>query len=357
MKQVFLSLLVFALAFTACSSDSDGLSKTDVVSILETELSRNSLRENPRDSVFIIKRDTVISIVNNRDTIVTIIGGGKDTLLVSSRDTVYIRDTVLWGGSMGNSENEVARSVWLSPVYRAENGLDSVYEIQTEIYSNGRWSRSSTDTLSEYWLSFSDENYDLAWDSVLKDFGKDSLILYDTTITYRDPYSQYRYKGTIHVKGRSLLMALRDTCISEYSAATGMYRFTIRKDLRRIGFKYAVLSFSFLSFGQNTEGGYYGYFYNPSGNYVNSEKYRQTETFEYADASTGSLQRKAFFGYGINPLVERNYIIRSYSWRNDSVYVESACYSDGNCAYTRDRLSITSSDEDYNRCLEGAASR
>lgn len=354
MKQILQSLFILALAFTACSNDSEGLSKADVVSILDSELSKDSLLENTRDSVFIVKRDTVISIVNNRDTIVTIIGGSeKDTLLISSRDTVYIRDTVLWGGS----ENDVARSVWLSPVYKAENGLDSVYEIETEIYSNGRWVRSSTDTLSERWLSFSDENYDPARDSILKDFGSDSLILYDTTITYRDPYRQTRYKGTVHVKGRSLLMALRDTCISEYSAATGMYRFTIRKDLRRIGFKYAVLSFSFLSFGQNTEGGYYGYFYNPSGNYVNSEKYRQTETFEYADASTGSLQRKAFFGYGINPLVERNYIIRSYSWRNDSVYVESACYSDGNCAYTRDRLSITSSDEDYNRCLEGAASR
>lgn len=341
MKQILQSLFILALAFTACSNDSEGLSKADVVSILESELSKDSLLENTRDSVFIVKRDTVISIVNNRDTIVTIIGGSeKDTLLISSRDTVYIRDTVLWGGS----ENDVARSVWLSPVYRAENGLDSVYEIQTEEYSNKRWLRSSTDTLFEYWLSFSDENYDSARDSVLKDFGNDSLILYDTTITYRDPYRQTRYKGTVHVKGRSLLMALRDTCISEYSAATGMYKFTIRKDLRRIGFEHNV---PLLSFGQNTEGGYYFY----------SEKYRQTESFEYADASTGSLQRKAFYGYGVNPLVERNYIIRSYSWRNDSIYVKSACYSDGNCAYMRDRLSITSFDEDYNRCLEGAASR
>ena len=353
MQQVFLALLVFCLAFTACSSDSDGLSKADVVSILETELSKDSLRENSRDSVFVVKRDTVISIVNNRDTIITIIGGGKDTLLLSSKDTIYIRDTVLWGGS----ENDVARSVWLSPVYKAENGLDSVYEIQAEYYSNGRWLRSSSDTLSKFWLSFSDENYDPERDSILTDFGSDSLILYDTIITYSNPYSQNRYKGTIHVKGRSLLMALRDTCISEYSAATGMYKFTIRKDLRRIGFQYAVDYFSWLSFGKNTEGGYYGSFYNPSGNYWNSEKYRQTETFEYADASTGSLKRKAFFGYGINPLVERNYIIRSYSWRNDSVYVKSACYTDGNCAYTRDRLSITSSDADYNCCLEGAASR
>lgn len=340
MKQILQSLFILALAFTACSNDSEGLSKADVVSILESELSKDSLLENTRDSVFIVKRDTVISIVNNRDTIITIIGGGKDTLLVSSKDTVYIRDTVLWGGS----ENDVARSVWLSPVYKAENGLDSVYEIQTEEYSNKRWLRSSTDTLFEYWLSFSDENYDSARDSVLKDFGNDSLILYDTTITYSNPYRRYRYKGTVHVKGRSLLMALRDTCISEYSAATGMYKFTIRKDLRRIGFEHNV---PLLSFGQNTEGGYYFY----------SEKYRQTESFEYADASTGSLQRKAFYGYGVNPLVERNYIIRSYSWRNDSIYVKSACYSDGNCAYTRDRLSITSFDEDYNRCLEGAASR
>ena len=341
MKQILLALSVPVFAFTACSSDSDGLSKAEVVSILETELSKDSLRENSRDSVFIIKRDTVISIVNNRDTIITIIGGGKDTLLVSSKDTVYIRDTVLWGGS----ENDVARSVWLSPVYRAENGLDSVYEIQTEIYSNGRWLRSSTDTLFEYGLSFSDENYDPARDSVLKDFGKDRLILYDTTVTYSNPYSQYRYKGTIHVKGKSLLMALRDTCISEYSAATGMYRFTIRKDLRRIGFQYVA---PLLSFGQNTKNDYASW---------TSEKYMHSEEFEYADASTGSLRRKAFRKYRVNPLVEGNYIIRSYSWRNDSVYVKSACYSDGNCAYTRDRLSITSSDEDYNRCLEGAASR
>lgn len=339
MKQILLSLFILALAFTACSNDSDGLSKADVVSILETELSKDSLRENTRDSVFIIKRDTVISIVNNRDTIITIIGGGKDTLLVSSKDTVYIRDTVLWGGS----ENDVARSVWLSPVYKAENGLDSVYESITEIYSNGMWSHSSTDTLFEYWLSFSDENYDSARDSVLKDFGNDSLILYDTTITYRDPKN--RYKGTIHVKGRSLLMALRDTCISEYSAATGMYKFTIRKDLRRIGFLYNV---PLLSFGQNTKNDY---------SIWTSEKYMHSEEFEYADASTGSLQRKAFRKYRVNPLVERNYIIRSYSWRNDSVYVKSACSSDGNCAYKRDRLSITSFDEDYNRCLEGAASR
>lgn len=339
MKQILLSLFILALAFTACSNDSDGLSKADVVSILETELSKDSLRENTRDSVFIIKRNTVISIVNNRDTIITIIGGGKDTLLISSRDTVYIRDTVLWGGS----ENDVARSVWLSPVYKAENGLDSVYESITEIYSNGMWSHSSTDTLSERWLSFSDENYDPARDSILKDFGSDSLILYDTTITYRDPKN--RYKGTIHVKGRSLLMALRDTCISEYSAATGMYKFTIRKDLRRIGFLYNV---PLLSFGQNTKNDY---------SIWTSEKYMHSEEFEYADASTGSLQRKAFRKYRVNPLVERNYIIRSYSWRNDSVYVKSACSSDGNCAYTRDRLSITSFDEDYNRCLEGAASR
>ncbi len=342
MKQILLSLFILVLAFTACSNDSDGLSKADVVSILETELSKDSLRENMRDSVFIVKRDTVISIVNNRDTIITIIGGsGKDTLLVSSKDTVYIRDTVLWGGS----ENDVARSVWLSPVYRAENGLDSVYEIETEVYSNGMWSHSSTDTLFEYGLSFSDENYDPARDYILKDFGKDSLILYDTTATYSNPYRQYRYKGMIHVKGKSLLMALRDTCISEYSAATGMYRFTIRKDLRRIGFQDNV---PLLSFGQNTKNDYASW---------TSEKYMYSEEFEYADASTGSLRRKAFRKYRVNPLVEGNYIIRSYSWRNDSVYVKSACYSDGNCAYTRDRLSITSFDEDYNRCLEGAASR
>lgn len=331
MKQILLSLFIFALVFTACSSDSDGLSKAEVVSILETELSKDSLRENSRDSVFIVKRDTVISIVNNRDTIITIIGGGKDTLLVSSKDTVYIRDTVLWG----NSENDVARSVWLSPVYRAENGLDSVYEIQTEIYSNGRWLRSSTDTLSKFWVSFSDENYDSARDSVLKDFGNDSLI-FSTWV---------HNKGMIYVKGRSLLMALRDTCISEYSAATGMYRFTIRKDLRRVGFQYSVDNFFF---GRVTYGGYSGESY--------IEKQTETETFD-ADASTDSLQRKVFRKYRVNPLEERNYIIRRYWW-GDSAYVKSACYSDGNCAYTRgDRLSNTSSDEDYNRCLEGAASR
>lgn len=132
MKQILLSLFILALAFTACSNDSDGLSKADVVLILETELSKDSLREIFRDSVFIIKRDTVISIVNNRDTIITIIGGGKDTLLVSSKDTVYIRDTVLWGGSENDS---VIRKTWLSYPYEYYVGrfmYDSVYS--EEIY-------------------------------------------------------------------------------------------------------------------------------------------------------------------------------------------------------------------------------
>ena len=227
MKQVFLSLLVFALAFTACSSDSDGLSKTDVVSILETELSRDSLRENPRDSVFIIKRDTVISIVNNRDTIVTIIGGGKDTLLVSSRDTVYIRDTVLWGGSTGNDGNDsVIRKTWLSYPYGYYVGglmYDSIYSEEIYYFSKqfsyeSSWTSSQRESLESWYFSTLEKNYNESLDSLIRDYGES----FDTT------YASGSAIYINHFHGKYFKSEHQDTCISEKSLATGTTKLTIK---------------------------------------------------------------------------------------------------------------------------------
>lgn len=227
MQQVFLALLVFCLAFTACSSDSDGLSKAEVVSILENELSKDSLRENSRDSVFVVKRDTVISIVNNRDTIITIIGGGKDTLLLSSKDTVYIRDTVLWGGSTGNSENDsVIRKTWLSYPYEYYVGglmYDSIYSEEIYYFSKqssyeSSWGSSQRESLESWYFSTHEKNYNESLDSLIRDYGEsfDSTYARGSTV-YID-----------HFHGKYFKSEHQDTCISEKSLATGTTKLTIK---------------------------------------------------------------------------------------------------------------------------------
>ncbi len=227
MKQVLLTLLGFVLAFTACSSDSDGLSKADVVSILETELSKDSLRENSRDSVFIVKRDTVISIVNNRDTIVTIIGGGKDTLLVSSKDTVYIRDTVVWRDSGNSLEmDSVVRKTWLGYPYAFYVGgylCDSSYS-ESIGYSSKQfsyessWTSSGTEIKESWYFSTLEGSYDENRDSLMRDYGE----AFDTT--YASGSTIYRE----HFHGKYFKSEHRDTCISEKSLATGTTKLTIK---------------------------------------------------------------------------------------------------------------------------------
>lgn len=227
MKQILLAFSLFVLAFTACSNDSDGLSKADVVSILESELSKDSLRENSRDSVFIVKRDTVISIVNNRDTIITLIGGGKDTLLVSSKDTVYIRDTVLWGNSGNSFENDtVIRKKWLGYPYQFYVGglvYDSIYSERIYYYSKqfsyeSSWTSSGTEFDESWYFSTPEKNYDENLDSLIRDYGES----FDTTYTVGSTI--YRK----HFQGKYFKSEHRDTCISEKSLATGTIKLTIK---------------------------------------------------------------------------------------------------------------------------------
>lgn len=224
MKQILQSLFILALAFTACSNDSEGLSKADVVSILDSELSKDSLLENTRDSVFIVKRDTVISIVNNRDTIVTIIGGSeKDTLLISSRDTVYIRDTVLWGGSENDS---VIRKTWLSYPYEYYVGglmYDSVYSEEIYYFSKefsyiSSWTSHGSESLESWYFSTHEKTYDETLDSLIRDYGES----FDST---------YTVGSAIHIDhfhGKYFKSEHRDTCISEKSLATETIKLTIK---------------------------------------------------------------------------------------------------------------------------------